>query len=469
MSCFICATEKLLTKCEDCEVINYCREHGDHHQFQGKCLPFKVKRSMARGSHVVTLRDVSEGELILVDYPMLISPHTKSKPQCLQCARLVSGSYKCSKCNFPMCDEICEAGDLHSRECSIFQSVDFEADVEFDGKVDDHYASILPLRCIHLSQTDQKKWKTYKSFLSHSEERKKSNPDLWHYHSEHSVDFVRDICEMEETWSEDDIHEILGIMMVNSLDISKGAGYGELMGFYPVFSNINHSCISNSKVIKDKTSLKVEVRAKRDIKAGEEICFQYLIETQPTRVRRQLLNRKWFFLCDCIRCLDSTECGTYLDALICAQCEGTLLPMFPFDDKTDFQCDTCKSISKSDEVVKILNEAELKASKKVNMDYVIEYLETFLEEYKKILHCQNYIMLSVTMKLGFAYGNMPPKSVLTKLTDNQLERKLELCNNGLKVLEILDNGSMSESGWKKRLLNERMKTKLRQQGLTMAM
>ena len=45
-----------------------------------------------------------------------------------------------------------------------------------------------------------------------------------------------------------------------------GAGYGELMGFYPVFSNINHSCISNSKVIKDKTSLKVEVRAKRDIK-----------------------------------------------------------------------------------------------------------------------------------------------------------------------------------------------------------
>ena len=38
------------------------------------------------------------------------------------------------------------------------------------------------------------------------------------------------------------------------------------MGFYPVFSNINHSCISNSRVIKDKTSMKVEVRAKRDIK-----------------------------------------------------------------------------------------------------------------------------------------------------------------------------------------------------------
>ena len=45
-----------------------------------------------------------------------------------------------------MCDEICEVGDLHSMECSIFQSVDFEAEVEFDDKVDDHYASILPLR-----------------------------------------------------------------------------------------------------------------------------------------------------------------------------------------------------------------------------------------------------------------------------------------------------------------------------------
>ena len=104
--------------------------------------------------------------------------------------------------------------------------------------------------------------------------------------------------------------------MVNSLDIDTGDGHGDLMGFYPVFSNINHSCISNCKPVKTK-DMRVEVRAKRDIEAGEEISIQYLIETQPTRVRRQLIYRKWFFMCSCDRCQDNTECGTYLDALLC--------------------------------------------------------------------------------------------------------------------------------------------------------
>ena len=71
--------------------------------------------------------------------------------------------------------------------------------------------------------------------------------------------------------------------------------------------------------ILDFLFMKVEVRAKRNIRAGEEICIQYLMDTQPTWSRRELLYRKWFFMCDCPRCLDNTECQTYLSALKCSQ------------------------------------------------------------------------------------------------------------------------------------------------------
>ena len=75
------------------------------------------------------------------------------------------------------------------------------------------------------------------------------------------------------------------------------------MGFYPLFSNLNHSCLANAKPVK-RRDMSVEVRAKRMIPAGEEISIQYILETQPTRLRRQLIARKWFFLCSCPRCTD---------------------------------------------------------------------------------------------------------------------------------------------------------------------
>ena len=130
----------------------------------------------------------------------------------------------------------------------------------------------------------------------------------------------RDICELHDTFSEAEIQRIIGIMSVNSLGIDLGPEYGELMGFYPLFSNLNHSCLANSRPVK-KPNLSVEVRATRRISRGEEVNFRYIVETQPTRIRRDLIHRKWFFMCECVRCKDPTECGAYLGALKCSDKE----------------------------------------------------------------------------------------------------------------------------------------------------
>ena len=37
--------------------------------------------------------------------------------------------YRCSKCNYPMCGEDCENGDLHSKyECAAFQNAGYKVD-----------------------------------------------------------------------------------------------------------------------------------------------------------------------------------------------------------------------------------------------------------------------------------------------------------------------------------------------------
>ena len=107
------------------------------------------------------------------------------------CLRRITGSYKCPSCNFPMCNITCAEGDVHAMECKILTEADFEADVDDAGVVDDHYAAILPLRCISLSQSHPDHWRRVSMFLSHCSERRQTHPELWQYHQEHSVDFVR--------------------------------------------------------------------------------------------------------------------------------------------------------------------------------------------------------------------------------------------------------------------------------------
>ena len=123
---------------------------------------FTIQKSEEKGRHVVAVRDIAAGDLALVDVPLLLSPHTKSRAQCLECARwvgggvsrliyliisrLVDGTFLCPKCNFPMCSQECSEGATHLQECQALHRVHFEADIEEVTVCDDHYAAILPLR-----------------------------------------------------------------------------------------------------------------------------------------------------------------------------------------------------------------------------------------------------------------------------------------------------------------------------------
>ena len=85
-------------------------------------------------------------------------------------------------------------------------------------------------------------------------------------------------------------------------------------------------------------------------------------------------------------------------------------------------------------------------------------MESVIDRYRDILHQSNYVMLSLKMKLGYLYGNLPPSSVLANLSPAELQRKLDYCKQGLDIINILDEGNIGENTWKVRLEKEIKRT-----------
>jgi len=146
-TCFLC--DRLGDRvCNDCKNISFCSDnHYKYHKLNNKCAPFKVVNQIGKGKCLVATREISPSEVILIDTPIIQTPYTKSKAQCLQCSRKLSKSshYICKGCGFPMCNKKCASGKLHQIECSILSKADFEAEIEDFNNNDDHYACIMPL------------------------------------------------------------------------------------------------------------------------------------------------------------------------------------------------------------------------------------------------------------------------------------------------------------------------------------
>merc|ERR1719318_1536262 len=74
-------------------------------------------------------------------------------------------------------------------------------------------------------------------------------------------------------------------------------------GVYKHFSRINHSCNPNTVVEWEEESLRMEVRAVRRIKKGEELTGNYMGDLVGTRKERlAMLEMNWYFKCGCEVC-----------------------------------------------------------------------------------------------------------------------------------------------------------------------
>eukprot|EP00095_Tigriopus_kingsejongensis_P008810 maker-scaffold646_size120253-snap-gene-0.14 protein:Tk08810 transcript:maker-scaffold646_size120253-snap-gene-0.14-mRNA-1 annotation:"protein isoform b" len=129
--CFICDQPAQL-HCSEYPDVHYCSEEhkGMHEHVLGdedevRAFPFTIKYRSGVGRYMVAARDIQPGELIFSEEPLATGPNHNTKPCCLECMRKVDGSYLCSKCQLPMCEEMCSFAEDHSsNECEIFSLLD---------------------------------------------------------------------------------------------------------------------------------------------------------------------------------------------------------------------------------------------------------------------------------------------------------------------------------------------------------
>ena len=80
-------------------------------------------------------------------------------------------------------------------------------------------------------------------------------------------------------------------------------------------------------LVNPEDGFSVVLRAKTDIYEGEEISIQYVPSSLGQPGRQMELSNEWYFQCDCPRCSDTSEFGTFVSALKCCECsEGLILP-----------------------------------------------------------------------------------------------------------------------------------------------
>ena len=83
-------------------------------------------------------------------------------------------------------------------------------------------------------------------------------------------------------FDEGDIRRALGILLTNTITIPVKDGSTQIMGLFPQYAMLNHSCAHNAKtniIPPCKSSahgMTVELRARRKINCGEEITTRYL-------------------------------------------------------------------------------------------------------------------------------------------------------------------------------------------------
>lgn len=437
--CSICQAPTTAS-CPACE-IPCCSLHTVAHRPSDTCLPFTVKVAPGVGRYVVATRNISASEIILEDIPACVGPNFDTEAICLECMGRVDGSILCVHCNLPLCSEECRDGPRHKPECKMFSQMEPKVQLKqytkapsaknSTGTICHEYTCISVLRLLALRDSDPDSWARVQLLMDHDTERRKET-EYWNMFQSNVVDYVRKKGGLEDTYTEEEIHRVIGILRTNAFQVEHP--YMAAVGtsgkaIYPTFSFLSHSCKANARyaVMEDDRLI---LRAQVDISEGEEITIQYISFLFGNTRRRKDIHQCWMFECLCARCSDRTEFGLMLAAHLCSECGGTVLPQDNSLYCQIWRCEACNKETKSEAIE--ATEAEVERDMFDTFDTETEKYRALLTKWTPKLHQNHFQMLILKKYLAI--------SMRGHLTYEQVQEKIALQEEFMSKFEIVDPG-----------------------------
>lgn len=359
------------------------------------------------------------------------------------------------------------------------------------AKLRDFFRSdaLLTLRCLLLQWRYPERWDIIMKLESHDKQRigtryfNEADERIVSYLDSHYLQPLAEVeREMKQTIvAERDrqlLHRICGILEVNALNIGLGRDSDDRHEISALYENaciLEHSCVPNCYYTFDaKRPGRITMRAGRMIRAGEHLAIMYTHMLWGTQMRLEHLITNKYFICKCERCMDPTELGTNLSSLKCLgdigkECGGTLLPTNPIDISTEWFCGKC-DVHIGNEQIEIvmckclsmfLHHSEfqfLSFQVLTNIEQEVDELlmpstsrrrtiatareiEALIEKLSHLLHENHYHLFALKHTLVQCYGHEKGYAI-GELTDDTLQRKIDLCEQLLHIVDIIDPCTM---------------------------
>lgn len=418
--------------CSSCKAVFYCSKECQKQDWKihkGKCKPFTVQNHAIFGKYLVASREIKQGEILLKEPVTLLGPKIRTVPVCLGCHKKVVGSYRCSKCQFPMCASYCEVTQNHKAECAILSKVAGRIKIDDFQSIHPAYECITPLRVLLTKESAPEKFKSINNLQSHEKELVKSS--VMYALKNNTVNFIREFVGMKEA-SEEEIIKVYGIITTNSMEVQHNGQ--KVFGLYPMAAMMAHDCVPNTKHVFDD-DLNMIVRATTAIPKGEAITMTRTETLWNSLSRRKELKSSKFLNCICKRCSDKTELGTNLSTILCVDCQSPVKSVDPLDADARWCCDKCQHTIRGKDV-RWGDNALYKELR--NLDNTsVEPLEEFIDAYKKTLHSQHRFLVEAKYGLIKIYGTVLRYRDMTR---EQLDSKVAYCRELLKIAAVIAPG-----------------------------
>ncbi|XP_070506795.1 SET domain-containing protein SmydA-8-like [Chironomus tepperi] len=437
-NCAVCGVESK-QKCSGCNLVFYCsRDHQVADWKKGhktNCKCYDILCNDILGRYMVAKRDIKPGEIILREKPIVIGPKTISNVLCLGCHQSLYGNYyNCSKCTWPLCGKSCETSEYHVEECKIMSEKNFKTSIKATGKLESSYCVIVPLRVIMMRKTQPKMYEKLSKLVSHLDQR--ISTKLYDVLRANLVPFILSFLRIPDI-TEKEILEIAGILDTNCFEVFLSSKKVKARGIFFETAMMAHECISNTKHFVDE-NLEMRVFSTQQIKKGEMILTSYSHPLKTTIERRMAIKIAKCFDCVCPRCTDPTEKNTFSSSIKCSTCEdGVLTSCDPLTNLSEWKCIKCEHKVAGAKVIQLMSEIR-NSLDRLNKRSVVD-CENFMKSYKKFLPDSSVFMVDVKYALCMLYGNVEGY-FYEDLSLDQIQRKLQICNQLLSELTILEPG-----------------------------
>ncbi|XP_040568208.1 SET domain-containing protein SmydA-8 [Lepeophtheirus salmonis] len=397
---------------------------------------FRIQENERDGRHLVSTCDLMPGDVIFFEKPIAFSPSSSEDDACIVCLkRLGTEDSVCSGCWWPLCSFDCGQSTIHKAECQSLAAC--------VGRPDDEmlpFQHLLVLRCLLLRLNDKEAWEKLLSLEDHhgiqtliqSDQEEESDSSL-----NELLLFIRDDCGIGNVMDDETIETVFDIVRSCLIHVKCDEPIvKKFPALYLTAGLISHSCFENTRLVFHPDNFGVSVIACLPIKAGTKLTRCYLqkdVIFLGTEERRTFLE-DYLIDCYCIRCMDSTECGSFSSAILCPTCDKLNSPVLssnPLDEDTEWQCAVCSSTFSSDFVRSLC----LSSKDQLENAYQTPELRNFLISNQFVLHPHHFLMISCKAKIFHCLGRENESSTIGDLIE-----KVKLGKELMAVAEILIPG-----------------------------